>query len=445
MSHVLIVDDEPNMRRVLGALLENAGHSTGRASSGEEALALVRIQDPDVVLTDLRMEGLDGMALLGRLRAEFPEIPVVMLTAHGSIDVAVEAMKRGAFDFLAKPFDRDRVLEVVGKALGQAEGRRADFQGPLDARDPCGMIGASAAMQAVRKLVQRVAASPATVLVTGETGTGKELVASALHEMSPRKKAAFVCINCGALPDNLVESELFGYEKGAFSGADRGKPGRFELADGGTLFLDEVGELPLASQVKLLRVLQDGVIDPLGSTTSRKIDVRLVAATNRDLEVAAKEGRFREDLLYRLRVVEIRVPALRDRLDDVPALVEFFLDKHAQRLGRRRPRVGTSGLAALQARAWPGNVRELDHAVERAVLLAEGDELGPTDFGFPAAPAVAEHASPSGSLRAATDEAHRQVITAALDETGGNVTRAAEKLGLSRRGLQLKIKELALR
>jgi DNA-binding NtrC family response regulator len=448
--HVLIVDDETNVRKVLATLLEQAGYQTTRAGGGEEALELVRAQDPDLVLTDLRMPGMDGMELLGRLRAEFPEIPVLMLTAHGTVQTAVEAMKRGAHDFLTKPFDKKQVVETVGLAVGRAERSRLEFQGPLSSDHDCGIVGRSAAIESMRALVRRIAPSPTTVLITGETGTGKELVADAIHGLSDRSGGPLVKINCGALPENLVESELFGHERGAFTGAERAKPGRFELADGGTLFLDEIGELPPPVQVKLLRVLQDGVIDRVGGTSPTRVDVRLVAATHRDLKKEVEEGRFREDLLYRIGVVEVRVPPLRERSDDVPLLVEFFLDKHARRLHRDRPRIGPAAESALAVAPWPGNVRELENAVERAVLLAEGPDLGPGDFGLGGArsdrtPAPTGSRDLKSTARAAAAQAERRLITETLDETGGNVTRAAERLNLSRRGLQIKMKELGLR
>ena len=365
--HVLIVDDEPNVRRVLHTLLDQAGYATTRAESGEQALDLVRAQDPDLVLTDLRMEGMDGMELLRRLTGSFPEIPVVMLTAHGTVDNAVEAMKRGAHDFLTKPFERDQVLAVVAAALDQAGRRRLEHRGPGATGR---MVGGGAAMRELGRLIARVAPTPATVLIHGETGTGKELVAEALHQQSPRAGNALVKINCGAIPRNLVEAELFGFERGAFTGAERAKPGRFELADGGTLFLDEIGELPLEIQVKLLRVLQDRLIERVGGVESRPIDVRLIAATHRDLAADVRTGRFREDLFFRLKVVVLDVPALRDHIEDLPELVECFLDRHAERLGRSRPRIDAQALAVLETEAWPGNVRELENAIERAVLLA---------------------------------------------------------------------------
>jgi len=444
--HVLIVDDEVNVRRVLATMLEQAGYLATRAESAEQALQLVRAQDPDLVLTDLKMPGTDGLELMRRLREEFPEIPVVMLTAHGTVEAAVEAMKLGALDFLTKPFDKDDVLRVIGKAVGQADRARQQYQGPAAAGRRCGIVGSSDAIHKLCDTIERVAASPSTVLLTGETGTGKELVADALHKLSDRRNRPSIKVNCGALPENLVESELFGHERGAFTGAERAKPGKFELADGGTLFLDEIGELLAAMQAKLLRVLQDGIIDRVGGVEPRRVDVRVVAATNRDLEREVAEGRFRDDLFYRLRVVELRVPPLRDRIEDVPELVECFLDKHAARLRRPRPTIGDRAVAALMARPWPGNVRELESAVERAILLARGSELTPTDFD------LEERSEGDGGpaglkdvARAAAAEAERRMIRAALQATGLNVTRAAERLGLSRRGLQLKMKEYGLR
>lgn len=370
---------------------------------------------------------------------------MVLLTAHGTVEAAVEAMKRGALDFLTKPFDKARVLEIVAKACAQAGRSREEFQGPLVDAARCGMIGQSGPMEALFRTLEKIAPSPATVLISGETGTGKELVAEALHRLSPRCDGPMVKINAGALPDSLVEAELFGYDRGAFSGAERTKLGRFELADGGSLFLDEIGEMPLPSQVKLLRVLQDGIIDRLGGSGPRKIDVRLVAATNKDLAKSTEDGRFREDLLYRIRVIELRVPPLRERLEDIPLLLDFFVDKHSRRLARPHPSVDPEVAGILAGRAWPGNIRELENAVERALLLAESDVLGPGDFPVPTG--VHEKRPPGikeASRRVAATTQSR-MIREALDKTGGNVSRAAELLGMSRRGLQLKMKDLGLR
>jgi len=448
-AHVLIVDDEANVRRVLGTLLEQAGYQTTRVADAEAALDLVRAQDPDLVLSDLRMPGMDGLELLARLRSDFPEIPVVLLTAHGSIDTAVEAMKRGAYDFLTKPFEKVRVVETIDRALRHGARSRREFQGPLVDEDDCGLVGRSAPMEELRRLLRKIGPSPSTVMVTGETGTGKELVADALHHLSARRDGPMVKVNCGALPETLVESELFGHERGAFTGAERSRPGRFELADGGTLFLDEIGELPASAQVKLLRVLEDGRVDRVGGTETRQVDVRLVAATHRELHREVEEGRFREDLLYRLSVVTVHVPVLRERADDVPLLVAFFLDKHARRLGRRRPEISEAALEALAAQDWPGTVRQLENRVERAVLLAETDRLEAADFelGSPASTRVAE--PEAADLKVASREAaareEKRLISAALEATGGNITRAAERLGLSRRGLQIKMRDLGMR
>jgi two-component system response regulator AtoC len=445
--HILVVDDEPNVRRVLATLLEQAGFAVTRAASGEQALQLVRSLDPDLVITDLKMPGIDGMELLRRLQQSFPEIPVVMLTAHGTVANAVEAMKCGALDFLTKPFEKQQVVDLVGKALAQASSARREYRGPLVSGARCGIVGDSPAIDRLRDAIEKIAPTPATVLIRGETGTGKELVAEALHQLSRRAQGPLVKINCGALPDHLVEAELFGFEKGAFTGADRTKPGRFELADGGTLFLDEVGELPIAMQVKLLRVLEDKRIDRVGGTASHEVDVRLITATHRDLEREVRSGGFREDLFYRLKVIELVVPPLRERPDDVARLVECFLDRHAERLDRPRPSIAQDTLATLSVQPWPGNVRELQNAVERAVLLADSLTLSPSDFGLGQAPSTdaREESSLKDAVRAAAAQTERRMILAALDLTGGNITHAAARLGLSRRGLQLKMKELDLR
>jgi DNA-binding NtrC family response regulator len=355
-------------------------------------------------------------------------------------------MKRGAYDFLTKPFDKQHVVDVVSKALDQARRRRLEYR--TDGRtDPVELIGDAPIMLELKRIIEKVAPTPATVLVLGETGTGKELVAEALHRLSPRSSEPLIKINCGAIPENLVESELFGHERGAFTGAERAKPGRFELADGGTLFLDEIGELSPETQVKLLRVIEDRVIERVGGTQPRPIDVRLVTATHRDLAREVQRGAFREDLYYRLKVIVIEVPPLRDRPEDVARLIECFLDRHSGRLQRPRPGVSSEALAALAAQPWPGNVRELENAVERALLLADTSTLTPDDFGLSPADETADHDPTSlkeVSKRAAA-ETERRMIRAALETYSGNVTRAALRLGLSRRGLQLKMKELGLR
>jgi two-component system response regulator AtoC len=443
--HILIVDDEPNMRLVLSTLFEQNDFVAKSAQSAEEALAHVRDHDPDLILTDMQMPGMGGLELLRTLNSRFPEIPVVLLTAYGTVSAAVEAMRRGAFDFLLKPFDRDQLVEVARKAVAHARRTRLGVrESPESGAGQ--LLGESEPMVQLRLIIDKVARSPATVLIRGETGTGKELVANAIHAGSSRSDQPLIAVNCGALPESLVESELFGHKKGAFTGAADDRIGRFKLADGGTLFLDEIGELPLASQVKILRALEDGETMPVGGTQTERVDVRLIAATHRDLERAVRDGEFREDLYFRLKVVQLQVPPLRDRIEDIPALVECFIDKHSTRLERPRFGVTPETLDALMSRPWPGNVRELANTLERAVLLAETDPLTPFDLGLAdAAPKPPSGGSMQRASRSAAAAVERRMIRAALDLTRGNVTHAAERLGLSRRGLQNKMKELGLR
>ncbi len=443
--HILIVDDEPNMRLVLSTLFEQNDFVTNAARSGEEALEHVRDHDPDLILTDMQMPGMGGLELLRTLSDRFPEIPVVLLTAYGTVPAAVEAMRRGAFDFLLKPFDRDRLVEVARNAVKHGGRARLDVrESPESGAGK--LLGESEPMVRLRRDIEKVARSPATVLIRGETGTGKELVANAIHAGSTRSDQPLIAVNCGALPESLAESELFGHMKGAFTGAVDDRIGRFKLADGGTLLLDEIGELPLASQVKLLRALEDGETMPVGGTRIERVDVRLIAATHRDLERAVREGEFREDLYFRLKVVQLDVPPLRDRVEDIPVLVERFIDKHSARLDRPRFGVAPETIDALMSQPWPGNVRELENTVERAVLLAETDPLTPFDVGLADAhPKTRSGGSMQRASRGAAAAVERRMIRAALELTRGNVTHAAERLGLSRRGLQNKMKELGLR
>ncbi len=447
---VLLVDDERNMRRVLGALLRRDGHEVLEACDGAQALELLAHEHVDAVVTDLRMPHLNGLEFLERAQQRQRGLPVILLTAYGTVGSAVEALKQGAFDYLTKPFDPDEVRQVVRKAV------RTRALDEREARPACGedpeelLQGESEPLAEVRRMIERVAASPATALVTGESGTGKEIVARALHTRSGRHAGPFVKVNCAAIPETLFESELFGYEKGAFTGAASRKPGRFELAHGGTLFLDEIGEMPLSTQPKLLRALQESSFYRVGGTHTISVDARLVAATNRDLRAAVRDGGFREDLFYRLNVVPIHLPPLRERRADIPRLAELLRARFAGRFGKPCARIGAEALAALERHDWPGNIRELENAIERAVLLGDTAELElrdlPEELRAPGGePADADGASLRERVRRETRRIERDAIQQALDLTAGNVTRAAELLGLSRRGLQLKLKELGVR
>lgn len=451
-KRILVVDDEPNIRKVLRAHLRRGGYLVEEAEDGRQALAWLNQEAFDLVISDLRMPGLDGMSLLARCREDFPGLPVILITAHGTVDSAVEAIKLGAHDYITKPFDQDELQKVILGAIRVEERGRAKFVGAAKDRGQHGMIGSSAAMRQVFDLIGRVAASPTTVLVTGESGTGKELVARALHDASGRREGPFVQVNCGAIPEALFESELFGHERGAFTGAVSARPGRFELAHGGTLFLDEVGELPRDMQVKLLRVLQDRTFDRVGGVRSQTVDVRVVAATNRDLQKDVTTGVFREDLFYRLNVVPIRLPPLRDRPEDIPPLVEYFIERFNKRLARSVRGVRAEAMAALCTAPWRGNIRELENVLERAVLLAPGSTLGLDDLlGFAPEPGQAAEPEEVGGLglkeyvRVYTARIERARIQKALTDANGNVTHASKRLEISRKSLQMKMKEYGLR
>jgi two-component system, NtrC family, response regulator AtoC len=461
-KQVLIVDDEPNLRKILSAQLSRDGYDVLTAEDGEKGLAQLREHHIDLVITDLKMPRVDGMTLLKRALEEEPELPVVMITAHGTIDTAVEALKLGAFDFVTKPFDKDEVRQIVAKALRTRELGGADATStPASRGARFGIIGSSPGIAELYAILERVADTPTTVLITGESGTGKELVSRALHEHSSRKDKPFIKVNCAAIPKELIESELFGYERGAFTGAVASKPGRFELANGGTLFLDEIGEIPTEMQVKLLRALQESEFERVGGIKTIRVDVRLVAATNRDLKRLISSGTFREDLFYRLNVVPIRLPALRERTTDIPLLVEHFLVKFNERLKKKVDSVHREALDLLVAYPWPGNIRELENVIERAVLFCDTHELNASDLppdvrGMPALANVALpdadlHAALAGEgglkehVKVAMSRLERELVSRALQQTGGNVTHAARLLKISRKGLQLKMKELGLR
>jgi two-component system response regulator AtoC len=456
---VLVVDDEANLRKVLSAHLRREGFSVLTAENGVQALERMETEPVDVVLTDLRMAPMDGLTLLERLQARHPGRPVVMLTAHGTVDTAVNAMKLGAFDYLTKPFDKDELKLVIRKAAAAAQLALTEPEG--DSTGRFGMVGNSPALADVFHTIEKVASSPSTVLITGESGTGKELIASALHRHSPRHDQPFIKINCAAIPRELIESELFGYERGAFTGAVASKPGRFELADEGTLFLDEIGVIPLEMQVKLLRALQESEFERVGGVSTTRVDVRLVAATNVDLRAEVAAGRFREDLFYRLNVVSITLPPLRERKEDIPLLARHFLEKYRRRLGKEVDRIDDDALDHLTSYPWPGNVRELENVMERSVLFAEQGRvtLGALPNALrderPPEPQDDEVKRPTAPPQAVgplkdivkqhTETLEKELIARALEATGGNVTKAARKLEISRKSLQNKMKEHGLR
>jgi len=420
VARILVVDDEPPFRALLRDILEGAGHGVTEARDGAEALAFLERTTYDLVLTDRRMPAVDGLELLRRVRARTSPPPVVVLTAHGSIPEAVEAVRLGAADYIAKPLPSPEALvDLVASLLPRED------DGELVTADP--------AMKELLDLVDRVAPRDVAVLVTGESGTGKELVARRLHARSPRSKGPFVAVNAAALPETLAESELFGAEKGAFTGADQAREGRFEEASGGTLFLDELGELPVGLQSKLLRVLEERVVRRLGGSRDLPVDVRLVAATNRDLSRETGEGGFRQDLYFRLAVVVVNVPPLRERPDDVPLLARHFAEKLAARHGVPVPSLTDDALAALSAHAWPGNVRELRNVLERSVVVRGGEPIRGADLGL----------APAATAFAPLDRAHREreALLAALRRTGGKREEAAKLLGISVRTLYYRLKQ----
>jgi two-component system response regulator AtoC len=467
---ILIADDEANLRRVVAAQLERDGFEVHAVADGEEAVEFLREHHVDLVISDLRMPKLDGMALLDHVVAHHAEIPVILITAHGTVDTAVKALKKGAFDYVTKPFDRDELRQVVWKAVRFGELSRRDARPQADAHGRYGIIGQSAAMQDIYQVIEKVADSPSTVLLTGESGTGKELIARALHEHSSRRERAYIRVNCAAIPAELIESELFGYEKGAFTGAVTSKPGRFELAHGGTLFLDEISEIPVNMQVKLLRAIQESEFERVGGIKTLRVDVRLIAATNRDLPAEIAAGRFREDLYYRLNVVKLHVPPLRERKEDIPRLIEHFLQRFNARL-RKSIRGLSPAVQEIIARyPWPGNIRELENVMERCALFCDGDLVEVADLP-PEIKLVANgnlapgplphahrdpHALPDAAdkvaigdlkqaVRQAAERVERELIQRTLAQTGGNVTHTARLLKISRKGLQTKMKELGLR
>jgi DNA-binding NtrC family response regulator len=454
---VLIVEDEAAIRLALSGLLGREGYRVVEADSGDTALSRLSREAIDLVLTDLALgDGPSGMDVLRKAKELHPDTPVVMITAHGNEKIAVEAMKLGADDYVPKPFDNDEIRLVVRRGLERTRLARENRLLRERIERDFGMgrlIGSGAAMRAVFETIQKVAETDLTVLIRGESGTGKELVAQALHENSPRRERPFVAVNCAAISSELVESELFGHEKGAFTGADARRAGRFEAADGGTIFLDEIGDMAPETQAKVLRVLQEQSFERVGGTRALQVDVRVVAATHRDLEADVAAGRFREDLYYRLKVVEVDLPALRERTEDLPALTERFLEQVAERLGRPRAAVSPEALAALARHGWPGNIRELRNVLEQAAVLASGDHIAPEDLklagrgagGASAGAAPDSEIAFSDAKRDAVEQFERTYLLRALRQNEGNISRTAEAIGMVRQSLQQKIRELGLR
>ncbi len=455
-ASILLVEDKDSLRAMLRLALEAQGHGVIEARDEPEAIAALRESQPAIVLSDLRLPNGDGLGVLRAAREADPEMPVIVMTAHGSFQDAVAAMKHGALDFLAKPVDPDHLLLLVERALAQRrllteyqllkEEAAARRGGPQ-------IIGDSPALRQAMTAIDRAAASDTTVLLEGESGTGKELCARALHDRSPRAQGPFVAINCAAIPDTLLEAELFGYERGAFTGANQRKLGRFELAQRGTLFLDEIGEMPMTVQAKMLRAIETHKIERLGGGASIQLDVRIVAATNRRLREAVAARQFREDLYFRLSVFPVAVPALRERREDIPKLAHHFVERVSRDVGKKI-KLSPEAVAALMAHDWPGNIRELQNALERAVILADGDTLLPRHLSLSPVPRSGSSGDPweridlSGSLAEATAravaEVERRKIQQALDEAGGDRGRAADRLQINFKALDAKMRELKL-
>jgi DNA-binding NtrC family response regulator len=447
---ILVIEDEEKLRRVVQLQLQSSGYEVEQAATAEDGLA--GAERADLVLTDLRLPGMSGLDFLEKMHASRPGLPVVMMTAFGSVETAVEAMKKGAADFLVKPFSLDHLTAVVAKALEMQELREENkrLKEELGGRYQLdSIVGRSSPMQDVFAMVLRAAPTRATVLLAGESGVGKDMIARAIHYHSPRKDKPFIKINCTAIPENLMESELFGYEKGAFTGANMTKPGKFELADTGTVFLDEIGDVPLAIQVKLLRILQEREFERLGSNKTRHIDVRVVAATNVDLRRALEEGTFREDLYYRLNVLPINIPALRERREDIPYLADHFIRKHAAELGTAELEMTQEATEKLMAYHWPGNVRELENVVERSLVLATGGRLEAADIRLDMAPrSRAVAAGGDGTLflpeGMTLDQYEETIIREAMRRAQGNKSQAARLLGLTRNALRYRLGQMGM-
>jgi len=468
MSTILIIDDDDQLRKSFYKLLSEEGYRPQSAASGEAGLELVKKQPPDLVIVDVRLPGMSGLKTFEAIHAIEPKLPVIIMTAYGTTETAIEATKMGAFDYILKPFEIPTMLAVIKQALEAGRFMRSTVelnvkpdQAPREA-----IIGRSKPMQDVYKAIGRVSTADATVLIRGESGSGKELVARAIYQYSLRADKPFLVINCVAIPENLLESELFGYEKGAFTGASQRRVGKIEQADGGTVFLDEIGDMPFSIQAKILRLLQEKSIERLGGRATIPVDVRIIAATNRDLEAALAQGRFREDLYYRLKVVTISLPSLRDRREDIPLLADYFLRRFAQDMEMNNPGIAPQALAALEDNPWPGNVRELANTIQKALIFSRGTPIQPDDINQAisgersnakgeavAAEEVIRHwlraamtaGGPGSSFEAILDRCASILVGEALNLADGNRSRAAKLLGLSRPTLHSKIEKYGLK
>ena len=452
-ARILVVDDEAEIRRSVRMILEYEGHDVQEASSGPEALALVQREAPDLVFLDIKMPGMDGLEVLQKMREVNEALPIVIISGHATVSTAVEATKLGAFDFIEKPLSSERVLVTIRNALDQTRlvDENRSLKRAVEARHQ--MVGESPALRHIWEAIRRAAPTNATVLLLGESGVGKELVARAIHRNSLRSRERFVQVNCAAIPEELIESELFGHEKGSFTGATEKQIGKFEQADRGTIFLDEVGDMSAKTQAKVLRVLQEGEVERLGSARTIKVDVRVIAATNKDLEAEIEKGNFREDLYFRLSVIPIRVPPLRDRREDIPVLVRHFVDVFSRENNRRPHRLTPAALDYLQRARWKGNVRELKNTVERLLIMTPGDSIdvddlrevvrmeAPKNANSPAAEAEKER---PGTLREFKESAEREFLVQKLRENGWNISKTAEVIGTPRSNLYKKLEQYAI-
>lgn len=451
-QYILVIDDEENMRHMLSVMLTRQGYRVDKAADGGEGLSCLMNNVYDFILCDIRMPEMDGKTFLVRALDEHVTAPVIMMSAYGTVEVAVECMKLGAYDFISKPFKKDEIVMVLKKADERERLKEENSQLREVAAGKfsySGILSRNSRMQEIFSQIRKVADLKTTILVLGESGSGKELVARAIHQNGTRCQKAFVAVNCGAIPENLLESELFGHIRGAFTDASSDKAGLFEQADGGTLFLDEIGEMPLALQVKLLRVLQEGEIKKVGCTASKKVDVRVISATSRDLSADVGSGRFREDLFFRLNVFCLQLPPLRERVEDIPLLAEHFLSRYGSGHEGHALRIEPEAMRSLMAHRWPGNIRELENAIERACILCDGGSITPSCL--PPSIRLPEEICPIGStgeenlsIKKAEDIIERELIRKALAKTGGNRTQAAKILEISHRSLLYKLKEYGI-